>query len=239
MPFSEYDTSSIGWYGKIPTAGDFIQRRLPNHLVNRLAHWFQNGLTNLQHKYQMRIDDRGINKTPIWNFVLPATLGIQAVQMGCLQLAHDRVGRAYPVCAIQFVPLAQWDLEILNQAGEWYRQLGYVLLSAMRNEYSTEQLDNALLMLTPVTALQRVQDDILSILNAAEEPLSTLGWQQVTEFFAADRYTSFWWTSQIDGYPLHTHIHSGNFNTQLFSQLFEPIFNTNIGRHGLYPKMFE
>ncbi|WP_268619542.1 TagF domain-containing protein, partial [Escherichia coli] len=39
--------TSIGWYGKLPSAGDFLQRRLPDPVINNWAHWFHNGLVNL------------------------------------------------------------------------------------------------------------------------------------------------------------------------------------------------
>lgn len=44
--------TSLGWYGKLPSAGDFLQRRLPDPVVNNWAHWFHNGLVNLQRDAQ-------------------------------------------------------------------------------------------------------------------------------------------------------------------------------------------
>lgn len=87
-------TASIGWYGKIPSAGDFLQRRLPDLVVNNWAHWFHNGLVNLQ-RDQPGPHGHPFSNAPVWNFVIPATLGSQYVQMGCLLPARDRVGRLY------------------------------------------------------------------------------------------------------------------------------------------------
>ena len=32
------------WYGKLPSAGDFLQRRFPDTLQRQWSHWFQVGL---------------------------------------------------------------------------------------------------------------------------------------------------------------------------------------------------
>ncbi|WP_414629673.1 TagF domain-containing protein, partial [Enterobacter hormaechei] len=31
------------WYGKLPSAGDFLQRRFPDTLQRQWSHWFQVG----------------------------------------------------------------------------------------------------------------------------------------------------------------------------------------------------
>ncbi len=72
-----------------------------------------------------------------------------------------------------------------------------------------------------------------------EDGQSTLGWPQAAECFDPLRQTSYWWTNRCDGYPLYTHVHSGNFTGQLFTLLFDPAGGARPGRHGLYPPMFE
>lgn len=41
-------TYVISWYGKLPSAGDFLKRRFPNVLFNQWSDWFQVGLLNWQ-----------------------------------------------------------------------------------------------------------------------------------------------------------------------------------------------
>jgi len=110
--------TSIGWYGKLPSAGDFLQRRLPDPVVNNWAHWFHNGLVNLQRDAQGP-NGHPFSNAPVWNFVIPATLGSPYVQMGCLLPARDRVGRRYPICALRLFSLQEWRPQQLNMAASW------------------------------------------------------------------------------------------------------------------------
>ncbi len=228
---------AIGWYGKLPSAGDFLQRRFPDALIRQWTHWFQVGLLNWQKKEEQRAGAmRQFSHAPVWNFVVPPMLGSQLVQMGCLLPARDSVGRQYPVCALCTFPPAEWQSQRLAMAGEWYQQLGRTLLHAVHNSYSSDQLDQALLGI-PMPVLE-ARSDILDVLGY-DDNTSTLSWKQVSDCFDPQHYTSFWWTNQTDGYPLYTHVHSGNFTGQLFSLLFDPAGGARPGRHGLYPPMFE
>ena len=238
-----------GWYGKLPSTGDFLQRRFPDILVRQWSHWFQVGLLAWQQEQQRsgEADDdeqdgleREFSSAPVWNFVVPPMLSGQMVQMGCLIPGRDRVGRQYPICVqLAFNPL-EWSPQILSQAGEWYEQVGRTLLHAVRNGFSAEQLDAALLAIpSPQLGEPEQRSDILDVIGYEAEGQSTLGWQQAADCFDPQRQTSFWWTNRADGYPLYTHVHSGNLTGQLFTLLFDPAGGARPGRHGLYPPMFE
>lgn len=66
------------------------------------------------------------------------------------------------------------------------------------------------------------RSDITDVIGYDEDGQSTLGWPQAAECFDPLRQTSYWWTNRCDGYPLYTHVHSGNFTGQLFTLLFDP-----------------
>ena len=136
-------TTAISWYGKLPSAGDFLQRRFPDALQRQWSHWFQLGLVNWQ-KEQERATDRQFGNAPVWNFVVPPMLGGQQVQMGCLLPGRDSVGRQYPLCALLAINPLEWSPRQLARSGDWYQQLGRTLLHAVRNAFSAEQLDQAL-----------------------------------------------------------------------------------------------
>lgn len=124
--------------------------------------------------------------------------------------------------------------------GDWYEQLGRTLLHAIRNSYSAEQLDQALLSIpTPQPVVEENRSEILDVIGYEGDAAPTLSWRQAAECFDPLRQTSFWWTNRSDGYPLYTHVHSGNFTGQLFTMLFDPAGGARPGRHGLYPPMFD
>lgn len=231
---------AISWFGKLPSAGDFLQRRFPDALQRQWSHWFQVGLMNWQKENERRAAaSRRFGNAPAWNFVVPPMLGSQQVQMGCLLPGRDSVGRQYPLCALYACTPAEWSPQFLAQAGDWYRQLGGTLLHAVRNGYSAQQLDQALLAIPyPLLPAEDNRSDILDVIGYEDAPV-TLSWRQAADCFDPQRQTSFWWTNRSDGFPLYTHVHSGNFTGQLFLLLFDPAGGARPGRHGLYPPMFE
>ncbi|WLS80579.1 type VI secretion system-associated protein TagF [Erwinia pyri] len=224
----------LGWYGKLPGTGDFLQRRLPENIVASWSNWFQLGLTHWHHQR----DGALFSRAPVWNFVLPATLGVQRVQIGCLLPSRDRVGRAWPLLALHSVAVRQWHPAQLAVSGEWFQQLGETLHQAVSRIFTPEQLAASLLALPPLSVPDTGRSDIMDVIGYQDLPC-TLAWHEVATRFNPSQYTSYWWTNQSDGYPLASHKHSGNLTAQLFSQLFDPAAVAQPGRHGLYPPMFE
>ncbi|MGK6714682.1 type VI secretion system-associated protein TagF [Serratia marcescens] len=229
--------TSLGWYGKLPSAGDFLQRRLPDPVVNNWAARLQAGDSQARCAGP---NGHPFSNAPVWNFVIPATLGSPYVQMGCLLPARDRVGRRYPICALRLFSLQEWRPQQLNMAASWYQQLGHTLLNGVRNGFSAEQIDRTLQAIPALPSPPAEADsEILSIIGFQHPDVPGLGWQQAADCFDPAQYTSFWWTNQADGHPLYTHVHSGNLTVQLFSLLFEPNGWARPGRGGQYPQMFD
>ncbi|EOS96741.1 type VI secretion system-associated protein TagF [Erwinia tracheiphila] len=225
-----------GWYGKLPGDGDFLQRDLSEPVVAYWSNWFQLGLAYWHHHGGG--DGERFSEAPAWNFALPATLGLQQVQIGCLVPSKDRVGRSWPLLALQRISLNHWHPAQLIVCGDWFRFLGTTLHQATTAPLTAAQLDNALKNQPSLAISCAGRSDIMEVLGYQNLP-STLAWPEVATHFDPMGYTSYWWTNQSDGYPLTSHKHSGNLTAQLFSQLFNPAAAARPGRHGLYPPMFE
>ncbi|WP_158782873.1 type VI secretion system-associated protein TagF [Pantoea sp. BAV 3049] len=230
------ENNKLGWYGKLPGTGDFLQWRIPEAIVTNWSNWFLLGLTHWHH-HSEGVSEQ-FSHAPVWNFALPATLGVQRVQIGCLLPSRDRVGRSWPLLALQSVPVAQWHPAQLAVSGDWFQQLGETLHHAVSAPFSAEQLEQELLALPPLSLPDTGRSDIMDVIGYQDLPC-TLAWREVAVKFDPMQYTSYWWTNQSDGYPLASHKHSGNLTAQLFSQLFDPAAVAQPGRHGLYPPMFE
>ncbi|WP_051916808.1 MULTISPECIES: type VI secretion system-associated protein TagF [unclassified Serratia (in: enterobacteria)] len=217
--------NGIGWYGKIPSCGDFVQRRLPATLVNQWAHWFQSGL--IARQLSVPPDGRySLNGAPMWNFVLPATLGTPFAQLGYLLASQDRVGRHYPLLAMWLVSPEQWRNEHLSLAAERYYGIGQILQRGVHQCHSIERIDRALQALPLIEASQG-------------ESEITPGWPMAVAEFDPLQYGSFWWSTPGAGKPFDAHIHSGNLTVQLFHHLFEPVSDVKHARQGLYGPMFD
>jgi type VI secretion system protein ImpM len=222
-------SSPPGWYGKLPGSGDFMRRRLPENVVSRWSHWFSSGMQRIGAQAEPQLQ-----RAPVWNFVVPASLGAPWVQMGCLLPARDRVGRQYPICAMQLCAPEAWHPLRLKLAGDWYYRLGKTLSQAVHNRYSGDQLDAALLALdAPAMPSGTPRSDVLDIIGYDDAP-DTLNWPKLASFFDPEQYSSFWWSNQSDGSAFYTHSHSGNFTSQLFFRLFDPLSS----HQGLHTPMF-
>jgi type VI secretion system protein ImpM len=162
---------------------------------------------------------------PVWNFAIPATQGVDAVQFGCIAPSCDRVGRYYPVCITLQVAAQNYRPSVLEGSAAWYRQCGTALLQAIRHGVAPDQFDSQVLAAgrAGFQTASGGSDDILSILGptaggaSAQQPL---GWPELPLCFDPFGSTSYWWTNQADGSPLRTAAHGGGLNTPLFSKLF-------------------
>lgn len=88
---------AYGWYGKIPSAGDFVQRGLSAPFVGAWDRWMQDLLLQGRAALGDRWD-ACYCAAPIWRFALaPATCGPRAAA-GVMMPSVDRVGRQFPLC---------------------------------------------------------------------------------------------------------------------------------------------
>jgi type VI secretion system protein ImpM len=215
----------IGWFGKLPSTGDFLYRRMSREVQSWLDRWLQNGLSAFKRWPDAMTHHYAI--APVWNFAVPATLGVDAVLLGCIAPSCDRVGRYYPVCVSLQLPAAKYQTWMLQGAAQWYWRCGNIMLNAIRHAVASDQFDTQVLAagrdgFHPVNG---ESDDILSILDpqAQAQDLRTqqrLGWADLPLHFDALGSTSYWWTNQADGSPLRTSTHGGGLNAPLFSKLF-------------------
>jgi len=221
VPLPDTQTE-LGWYGKIPGAGDFVERRLGHALCAAWERWMSNGLSALQQQAP-RIVETHYTVAPVWNFLLPAGLGLDCVQLGALAPSCDRVGRYYPVAAALVLPRAEFESALLDGAGPFYRRTGEALLAAIRHGHSPERLDATLATIPTRWPLPRAgASDILAVLAPAGAAEHCTAWPDLSLYFDSDGVTGFWWTHQGDGSPLQTHVHTGELNNALFARLFGP-----------------
>lgn len=235
LPVSPWTPSDeqMGWYGKLPAAGDFLHRRMPHELQVWWDRWMNNGL--IVFRRHPDVMTRLYAVAPVWNFLIPATLGVDELQMGCLAPSCDRVGRYYPICVTLRLPVAAYSSALLDGAAAWYWQCGSSLLRAIRHGTSPDQLDDELRRGARhgfAPPARGGVDDILSVLgaHAVGAPGAAAGdggpapqmlnWPELPLCFNPQGNMSYWWTNQSDASPLRMVAHGGGLNVPLFSKLF-------------------
>lgn len=103
---------ATGWFGKLPTRGDFVGRGLPRAWLRVWDDWLQQSLAGAARRLgAARLRERLLAMPPWQCLVLPQQPG-QPAWCGVVAPATDRVGRAYPLLFAE-----AYDPSALDRAG--------------------------------------------------------------------------------------------------------------------------
>jgi type VI secretion system protein ImpM len=103
---------SIGWYGKLPTRGDFVGRGLPPGWLQVWDDWLQRAMSGAG--LQLGADALGqrLLAMPPWQCIVVPRLPDEPVWCGVVAPATDRVGRVFPLLLAE-----AYDGQALDGAG--------------------------------------------------------------------------------------------------------------------------
>lgn len=123
------ESTSVGFFGKLPRAGDFVQRRLPPRFVEAWDRSFELAVDDSRRALGNHWQE-AYRTSPVWRFMLAPGVCTDAAWVGVMGPAVDRVGRCFPM--VIAAPLVG-DLASVEQAlcGEdWFDALERVHLDA-------------------------------------------------------------------------------------------------------------
>ena len=149
------DVATIpGWYGKLPTLGDFASRRLESDFIEPWDLW----LGEAMQVHRQSLGEAWVEAyldSPPWRFLLsPGVLpGIDPalVFAGVLLPSVDRVGRYFPLtiaASLARIPSVAAEFEALLA---WMHRLEDTALDALQGDWSIDDLEHALAGLSPPT----------------------------------------------------------------------------------------
>lgn len=98
---SDADLILPGFYGKLPSAGDFVTRRLPYDFVRAWDRWLA------QHLAPLVGSGHWDDESALRFLSGPASFGPAA---GIVAASHDRVGRRFPISIVAILPVARFNL---------------------------------------------------------------------------------------------------------------------------------
>jgi type VI secretion system protein ImpM len=167
---------TVGFYGKLPCRGDFLERRIAPEFIGPWDEWLQECLTESRVQLQEWWLETYLT-SPVWRFVLAGGVCGANSCAGVLLPSVDQVGRYFPLTVV-----AHWDVAIFPLTAErsresWFdsaQTLGVEALEAPRLDL--EEFDRS------VAALA-------TRLDPTEEPFLWL-----RELEHAPRPMSLWWT---------------------------------------------
>ncbi|SAK88769.1 hypothetical protein AWB75_06087 [Caballeronia catudaia] len=132
-----------GWYGKLPSLGDFAARRLSDAFVAPWDAWLAQRVAETQ----IALGDEWLAlylTCPVWRFfampgAIAPTLG--ACWTGVVMASVDRVGRHFPLTIAASMPAAPSTGGEVAALWRWLAAIEGVALAALDFDHSIERLD--------------------------------------------------------------------------------------------------
>ncbi|MEO7150510.1 MAG: type VI secretion system-associated protein TagF [Burkholderiaceae bacterium] len=150
-----------GWYGKLPTLGDFASRRLEPAFIEPWAAWLADGLA----AQRSALGDawvRAYLHSPAWRFVLmPGVIGqgrTGAAWGGVLMPSVDQVGRYFPLTLAARLATLPARVDEVEALLGWLQRLEDVAVDAMQDDWDIEQLEGVLATMAPDGRSGRAED---------------------------------------------------------------------------------
>lgn len=132
-----------GWYGKLPSLGDFASRRLPAEFVRTWDAWLQAVLGATRAALGEGWLDCYLT-TPIWRFVFLDGLVGPSGWAGVLMPSVDRVGRHFPLTVAAALASPAAAAHVVFEGADWFAHLEEAALAALDGTRGPDDLDHAL-----------------------------------------------------------------------------------------------
>ena len=126
----------VGFYGKLPSHGDFLRRRVSDAFVAAWDPWLQGAIEASREMLGERWLDTYLT-SPAWRFAAAAgAIGPSGVA-GVMVPSVDRVGRYFYVTIVTDLPHEVWPGEAATRARDFFQQAEDMAIEAV----SADQLD--------------------------------------------------------------------------------------------------
>ncbi len=137
------DVLIAGWYGKIPSLGDFTSRRLPSHFIDIWDHWLQHAIAASRAQLGERWLDLYLTG-PIWRFIVMPDICGDDMWTGILMPSVDKVGRYFPLTIAMQIKSQSGKMLTDISAQTWYADLEKLALTALNANTLPDDLDRSL-----------------------------------------------------------------------------------------------
>lgn len=131
-----------GYFGKFPSHGDFITRRLPRDgFLDVWDRWLQTGLATSREQLGEAWLPTYLT-SPIWRFALSPGICGPLPWAGIMMPSVDSVGRYFPLTLAAAVEEMSSPLDIAGELTEWYTTLEDLALKALDDPFDLRQFDS-------------------------------------------------------------------------------------------------
>lgn len=120
----------VGFYGKLPSHGDFIGRRVSSVFREAWDSWLQRCMTESLRQLGPRWLECYLT-SPIWRFFLCEGVAGAASYAGVLLPSVDRVGRYFPLTVVAELPVELGALSFAAAASGWFDEVEQLCSAAL------------------------------------------------------------------------------------------------------------
>lgn len=161
MPGETLDAASelavIGYFGKVPIKGDFVQRQLPRSFLDPWDDWLQGAVA----ASKSQLGDGWLDSyltSPIWRFVLSAGICGDISAAGVLMPSVDSVGRYYPMTIALLRPRSGHAFAFAARAQSWFTAAEEAVLGCLDDGFELSALDDRLAGLAELSGGRQGED---------------------------------------------------------------------------------
>jgi len=136
--------ANVGFFGKLPSNGDFIERRVAAAFRDLWDDWMQRCMVESQRELGGRWLDCYLT-SPIWRFFLSDGIAGGSSYAGILLPSVDRVGRYFPFTVVVDLPVGIPAVEFARAAANWFSAIENLCADALQNpDFNLARFDAAL-----------------------------------------------------------------------------------------------
>lgn len=152
----------LGYYGKVPTQGDFVGKNLPRSFRDPWDAWLQSIIRTSQQQMGQNWIQHYLT-CPLYHFALSRGICGEQAWLGVVIPSVDVVGRYYPMTLVRSLPREGSLLDVVHKYDRWLMQAEQLVMSCLAEDFSLPAFD------------QQVQDMAAALNRAeAEEDSTTL-----------------------------------------------------------------
>lgn len=129
-----------GYYGKMPSHGDFVAHGLESSFITPWDAWLQEIIAYSK----AQLGDGWLDvylTSPLWRFVLSPGVCTDNAWAGVLMPSVDRVGRYFPLTVVQPLAAGHNPLQVAAECHPWYQQVETLALGVLDAEFERDTLD--------------------------------------------------------------------------------------------------
>jgi type VI secretion system protein ImpM len=151
----------VGLYGKLPSHGDFLRRRVDNEFIGVWDAWLQECIATSRDE----LGDEWLNiylTSPAWRFVCDSGVCGNRVYAGVMVPSVDRVGRYFPLTLMWAVPADVTPFAVARIANEWFDTAERLIVEALATErLDFEEFDRQLIAFSEKLATASWQESVI------------------------------------------------------------------------------